>query len=466
MKVLIHCDQTNTKNILTLIEEQGYTIPCNCNGNHRCNGKVYSFDCSMVPKNSMTVEIPEYSEKISSISFSAKDRTPGPADTLLIDLGTTTVALALIDSKTKHLRNTHTFVNPQKKYGSDVISRIQASLDGMKSQLTQVITEALKVESENICKKNGQTVSDICQCYIGGNTTMIHLLLGYDLRSLSASPFEIKATMPVPFMYNNCNVTILPWQSAFVGGDLTAGFYSCRLDLSAGNSLLVDLGTNGEMILSCDHHYYSTSTAAGPAFEGNGLSYGCPGIPGAISHVTLRGLMPRLTTIDDKLPIGICGSGAISVAAELLRKNYVDADGILTEKFPSNGVLLARKQDGTSITFSANDFRTIQLAVAAIAAGIDTLCHTAGITSNEIQHLYVGGGLGFFIDLEDCITLNLFPSVPKESIHVMGNTCLQGLFRYATEDHLLVDSSQIALKNINLANSDYFQKKYITHLTY
>lgn len=164
-----------------------------------------------------------------------------------------------------------------------------------------------------------------------------------------------------------------PWISAFVGGDITAGLLSCHLPSSGENALFLDLGTNGEMVLNHKGKLYTAATAAGPAFEGNGLSCGCPGISGAISHVVLRTLFPSLTTINNAHPIGICGSGAISLCAELLRKHYVTSDGVLTEKFKTDGIVLSKSPDGKSITFLPEDLRSIQLAIAAIAAGIDIL---------------------------------------------------------------------------------------------
>lgn len=175
---------------------------------------------------------------------------------------------------------------------------------------------------------------------------MIHLLFGYDCTSLGHSPFTIKVPSPEPLSIGNCTVYTAPWISAFVGGDITAGLLSCHLPSSGENALFLDLGTNGEMVLNHKRKLYTAATAAGPAFEGNGLSCGCPGISGAISHVVLRNLFPSLTTINNAHPIGICGSGAISLCAELLRKHYVTSDGVLTEKFKTDGIVLSKSPDG------------------------------------------------------------------------------------------------------------------------
>ena len=160
---------------------------------------------------------------------------------------------------------------------------------------------------------------------------MIHLLFGYDCTSLGHSPFTIKVPSPGTTFHWKLHRLHRPLISAFVGGDITAGLLSCHLPSSGENALFLDLGTNGEMVLNHKGKLYTAATAAGPAFEGNYLSCGCPGILGAISHVVLRTLFPSLTTINNAHPIGICGSGAISLCAELLRKHYVTSDGVLTE---------------------------------------------------------------------------------------------------------------------------------------
>lgn len=464
MKVLIHADKNNNKNILALLEEQGYSLPCNCHGAHRCNGKNYSFDCSLIPTTPLEVELPASSRTIQSIALEDMQPDAGPADTLLIDLGTTTIALALIDSETGALRQCSTSANPQISYGADVIARIQASCTGSLPNMQHCIQHHLEEEAALLCRKNHQEPASLRFCYIGGNTTMIHLLMGYDCTSLGQSPFTIRASSPKPFIKNNCLVTIAPWISAFVGGDITAGLSACGMPDAHSTTLFVDLGTNGEMVLCHKGSLYTAATAAGPAMEGGGLSCGCPGIPGAIRSVHLRKLRPVLDTIGNQMPIGLCGSGAISLCADLLRKQYITKDGVLTDLFPPEGILLAQNPQGNSLRFTADDLRSVQLAVAAIAAGMDTLLEKAGITSSDVETLYLGGGFGFHLSLADCETIGLFPQIPISRIKVKGNSCLQGLYQHAIEktDFLLPESC-IAL---NLAEIASFQEHFIQHMVF
>lgn len=472
MQITIQADPTNTKTTLSLLEEMGYSLPCNCHGRRHCNGRNYSFDCSLVPKEPVTVNLPEsVSENIIGISLEDKIPVIGAGDTILIDLGTTTIALALIDRGNAELRQTSVFANPQKQYGSDVISRIHASIHGKREALMSMLQKALAENIRQICLKNHQAPDELTHCYIAGNTAMIHLLMGYDCTPLARSPFTLREASPSPFLYKNCKVQILPWFSAFVGGDIAAGMHACHMDdttvgKDSDTILLIDLGTNGEMLLRHKDLFYSTATAAGPAFEGNGLSCGCPGIPGAISAVRLMRLRPKLTTIGDLLPVGICGSGAVSLCSELLHHHYITPDGVLTEQFPSEGILLGHSPSNAPLYFTADDLRQIQLSIAAIAAGIDTLAYESGISPSDISTVYLGGGFGFYLDLEACRTLGLFSSIPISHIYPMGNTCLRGLFRCACETDISSLIPLPATRTISLAGHPCFQKQFIHHMTY
>ena len=464
MKVLIKADKNNKKNILTLLEEQGYSLPCNCQGTHRCNGKNYSFDCSLVPTSPLEVELSDTSHSIQSVALENMRPKTGLADTLLIDLGTTTLALALIDSETGALRQSTTSANPQISYGADIIARIQASYSGSLPDMQTCIQHHLEKETAHLCHKNHQEITSLRFCYIGGNTTMIHLLMGYDCSSLGHSPFTIQMPLPEPFTRGNCLVTIAPWISAFVGGDITAGLSACKLPESRSTALFVDLGTNGEMVLCHKGSVYTAATAAGPALEGGGLSCGCPGIPGAIRSVQLRKLRPVLDTISNQLPTGLCGSGAISLCAELLRKQYITKTGVLNNLFPPEGILLAQNPKGNSLRFTADDLRSVQLAIAAIAAGIDTLLQEAGLASSDVETLFLGGGFGFHLSLSDCETLGLFSDIPLSRIKVMGNTCLQGLYHWAVSQ--TAPTTPLNCISLNLAESSFFQKHFIQHMVF
>ncbi len=464
MLVTVNADKKNTKHILTLLEEMGYSLPCNCHGAHHCNGNPYSFDCSMIPKEPVTVTLPSSTQKIHGLSLENISPKKGPGDTLLIDLGTTTIALALIDRMSGELRQTSVFPNPGKRYGADIISRIRASMQGNKEIMQQELIHNLQTRIRLLCQRNQQDEGAITRCYLAGNTTMIHLLMGYDCTPLSSSPFRIAQQTPSAFFYKDCEIIIFPWITAFIGGDLTAGLYACDMNHSKKTSLLIDLGTNGEMILSHNSTLYAAATAAGPAFEGSSLSCGCPAIPGAVSRVVWKRNHPALTTIDNKIPVGLCGSGAISLTAELLRNEYLTSEGILSEKFPPAGILLGKRTDGTPLYFTADDLRNVQLSVAAIAAGMEAITRAAGISPMDLQQIYLGGGFGFFLNLSDCQTLHMFSSINPDVLQPMGNTCLKGMYLCATDDIRPQDIPSV--KFVNLAESELFKERFISHMTY
>lgn len=464
MKVHIDVRPDNKKNILTLLEELGYALPCNCHGAHLCNGRNYTFDCSLIPIEPIEIELPAISHKLRSIALEELTPQEGPGDTLLIDLGTTTIALALIRQEDGLLRQTTTFANPQSRFGADVIARIHAATSGAGHKLQQCVRDALRNEVSLLCRRNHQQLSELRHCYIGGNTTMIHLLMGFDCTSLGHSPFTIRESSPKPFEYNSCLVHIAPWISAFVGGDITAGLSACQMFKPHQTTLFVDLGTNGEMVLVHDGVFYTAAASAGPAFEGGGLSCGCPGIPGAIRSVSLRRLHPVLDTIDNKLPTGLCGSGAISLCGELIRHDYITKESILTDRFPEDGIFLSYDPQGNALRFTADDLRNVQLATAAIAAGIDTLLKEAGLDFSEVGQLYLGGGFGYHISLSDCDTLGLFSCIPSSRIETLGNTCLRGLYQWAlAEDAVRVPEN---CHSINLAEHSYFKQQFVQHMCF
>ena len=471
-----------------------------------------------------------------------------------IDLGTTTIAMSSYNmsdiSSICHSYNddnkntTAAFMNPLIPYGADVISRMGSAMNGKGEEMKRILWEFIAERTDRSAR----------HVLIGGNTAMIHILMGYDPASLTRAPFIPDVRPPQPFESEyipGATIHIVPWASAFIGGDIIAGLYAIdRLieenlsidpdsenfdnmnkgSRTSANRLFIDLGTNGEMVLmktsnksgindetltdgllnnNANRHteFYATATAAGPAFEGGGLSCGVPGIPGAISHVRLYPVRHKLTTIDNLYPIGLCGSGAVSIAAELYRKGYVNKDASLTDKFPSDGIFLCDTQNTISgfnasdtsdtncvqgtkneraLIFTADDLHEILLAKAAIAAGIKTLLKAAQLQPSDIDVLYLAGGFGYHISPDDCEILGMFPGIPAEKIIPAGNTCLQGLdilsdrcTENCTHNSLaslpqeadLYKSNDIMfpvpdMHIINLGNSDYFKKEYLMNVSF
>lgn len=466
MKKTIHAAPENTKTILDLAEEQGISVPCNCHGANVCGGRQYDFPCGLIPHSDITVSIPDKKSLTGIALASAPDRSILP-DTLLIDLGTTTVAMVFYHSAAKTVFHSITFENPQREFGADVISRIKYDVEFHNDYTLK----------EQICHKISKEFGDfnsshnlsIQTCFIGGNTTMIHLLLGLPLDGMTGSPFTPQPYQEFSFTYHGTDIYILPWLSAFIGGDITAGLLFLDFEKRTDTCLLADLGTNGELALLHDDTILTASAAAGPAFEGGGLSCGCPAVTGAVADFVWNPILPKLKTIGNKLPTGICGSGAISILSELIKHGYLLSSGMLADTFPVDGLLISKTPSSGDILFTAADVRQMQLATAAIGAGIDTLCKQAGISTDQISRLYLAGGFGYHMDIEKAARTGLFSNIDTSRITSVGNSCLNGLADISSCPAALserVHQLKKKCRELVLAENEYFQQQFIHHMTY
>lgn len=467
MTITIHATSENEKTIIDLAEEQGFSVPCNCHGANVCGGRQYDFPCGMIPHSDTTISLPDANEIMVTTLDAKTDKTILP-DSLLIDIGTTTVAMVFYHSAARTVFHSVTFTNPQRAYGADVISRIKYDVEFHNDYtLKKLICDEISNQFHTFFCLHSDI--KIKTCLIGGNTTMIHLLLGFPLDGMAKSPFTPYSCNELHLCYHNTDVYILPWLSAFIGGDITAGLLSLDFDKRTDTCLLADLGTNGELALLHDGMLFTAGTAAGPAFEGGGLSCGCPAIPGAISDMTWNPIIPKLQTIGNKLPVGICGSGAVSILSELITHGYLLPSGILADKFPDTGILIGKTAAAKDIRFTAEDVRQMQLAVAAIGAGIDALCRQAEISLADVDHFYLAGGLGHHMHIEKASLTGLFSNMDTDRITPVGNSCLSGLAAISSKLSTLTDRTShvkdICREHI-LADDDYFQQQFIRHMTY
>lgn len=460
----------NKKNILDLIEEQHHIpLPCNCHGANTCGGMQYDFPCSLVPEKDITVSIPERKD-FRGLSLETSQSLEYMPDTLLIDLGTTTVAMVYYNAPHQTVFCSEVFPNPQLPFGSDVISRIKYDVEFHDEHaLRNCIRDELSKRYDAVVARHKNM--HIRTCLIGGNTTMIHLLSDLSLKGMMGAPFSPCPDSSVRFEQKSgdTDIILLPWLSAFIGGDILSGMLYLDFDRRSDTCLLADLGTNGELALLYKNQIYTAGTAAGPAFEGSGLKHGSPAVPGAICDITLGKIMPRLQTIENKLPTGICGSGAISILSELLSCGYMDSSGILTPKFPEEGLMICKSRENRNIIFTPDDVRQMQLAIAAISAGIDALCHKAGIKTSQIDHLYLAGGLGYHINISKAAVTGLLSDVNLSNVTAVGNSCLLGLASLSSSPHLLWERARhirYISNEIVLADDDFFQNQFIRHMTY
>ena len=390
---------------------------------------------------------------------------------IAIDIGTTTIAVQLLAMESGKKLATHTSINHQRSHGADVISRIMASTQGKGAELQELIRKDLSEGIRKVLEKTEMSPTQVKEVVIAGNTTMIHLLMGYDCKGLGEYPFTPVNIDMITDSYEkivgddllDATVYILPGISTFVGGDIVAGLYTCDVDTDDEYSLLIDLGTNGEIALGNKERIMVTSTAAGPAFEGGNITFGVGSIEGAISGVTINEKGTSVKTIADKPAVGICGTGVIEAVSELVKAELVDETGCLDDEYFDDGYPLAEGTDGTQIMLTQADIREIQLAKAAVRAGVETLFLRYGITKEAVSHVYLAGGFGFKLDCEKAIAIGMLPECFGNKIEAVGNSSLGGVVRFllAKEERERVSAIGKDAVEINLSADKDFNQLYM-----
>ncbi|MCD8218732.1 MAG: ASKHA domain-containing protein [Clostridiales bacterium] len=407
---------------------------------------------------------------------------------IAIDIGTTTIAVSLIGRAGGKVCNTVTRINHQRAYGADVISRIQAANDGKLGELSHSIRMDLYESMGKLLSGAGVTFSQIRRVAIAGNTTMGHLLMGYPCETLGVYPFDpvnIETTQVrfeelfgtaaaemaeqegVPHYAGEENaVILLPGISTYVGADIAAGLLVCGFDHREEVNVLIDLGTNGEMAIGNREKILVTSTAAGPAFEGGNISCGMGSVSGAICQVEISGTEVTCETIGGKAPLGLCGTGVIESAYELLKEEWIDETGMLDEDYFDDGFPLAKTPDGEDISFSQKDVREIQLAKSAVRAGLETLLLRYGVTYDEVSHVYLAGGFGYRMNLEKATGIGLLPEELLEKTEAAGNSSLGGAVEYLTGEGADTRMERIIgiSEEIPLASDKDFNRFYTDYM--
>ena len=452
----------------------------------------YRLACQSYPTEEYKVEIPELEETIEVLSQWENQRTEeilkntaeGTAEKtenalygICIDIGTTTLAALLVNLETEADCQTAVSVNHQRAYGSDVLSRISASNGGKKWEIQRCIRQDLQKLIRELLQKEKITEQQIQRIVIAGNTTMCHLLRGFSCETLGVAPFlpvdlswmEGSAADFLGMKELDTKVVILPGISAFVGADIMAGIAKMNMHRSEGYHLLLDIGTNGEMVLGNCRHMYVTSTSAGPAFEGGNISCGMAGIPGVISHVfmeeTGKAGFQVIGEADGEnkkkqQAIGICGTGMIDLVYELRKHQMIDEHGTYSDLYFDTGYELAGK-----VKFTQNDIREIQMAKAAIRAGVDILVKKAGIAFDEVDDCYLAGGFGTKIDITKAAGIGLIPKELEMKTIPAGNTVLAGtkevLLGRISKDEL--EKIQTMADVINLAEENDYEELSLLH---
>ncbi|MDF2802797.1 MAG: hypothetical protein K0S61_2700 [Anaerocolumna sp.] len=436
--------------------------------------------CKAYPINNCKIAVEVEDENTFEILSDFKESLPKDVSALskeyaiAVDIGTTTIAISLVELECTRIVNTYTRVNHQRLFGADVISRIKASNEGKRKELQKSICKDLLEGFEKIRAEIDNAL--VREIVIAGNTTMGHLLLGFNLNSLGVYPFKpvdislIQKSYWDVFhdSYFNCLVTILPGISAFVGGDIVAGLYFSDFMNKDDINLFLDLGTNGEMAVGNREKLLVTSTAAGPAFEGGNITWGMGSVQGAISNATIHDGKVSYETIGGKGPIGICGTGVIAIMSELLKAGIVDSTGLLKEDYRREGYIIANSPAGQDITFTQNDIRELQLAKAAVRTGIEILLLRYGVQYENIDKVYLAGGFGYKIDQDKSINIGLLPKEFTGKIEAVGNTSLGGAIKYLKDNNAIKAFEQLKTitQEINLPMDEKFNDFYLSYIDF
>lgn len=439
----------------------------------------YRLACRVIAKDGMEVEVDIEKDKTFQI-VSSYERVRERAEVnisegygVAIDIGTTTVAMELIDLHTVEIVGMHTTLNSQKQYGADVISRINFSANGgverLKNCIQQDILEGIEVLRDQVKAMQ----SDIKKVVIAGNTTMLHTLLGLNCESLGCYPFTPTILDLVEYSFKEvfkqskieANLTLLPGISTYVGADITSGLYYCKLDKANSVKLFIDIGTNGEMAIGNKGKIISLATAAGPAFEGGNISKGVGSINGAICAASYEGRQFICKTIGGGSPIGICGSGLIDVMAECIKHELIDETGYIVDESEE---IVIYEDNKNRITLTQADIRQVQLAKAAIRAGVEALIQNYGVNYEEIEAVYLAGGFGKYITKESMVILGLIPREIERKVIKVGNSALGGCVDYLVEKNSL--NNLMSIRNncqaINLAESIEFNDLFVQHMMF
>ena len=412
---------------------------------------------------------------------------------MAFDLGTTTLVGYLLDGLTGETLAVASAANPQAAYGADVISRAEYAVQGGGAELRRCVEDALATLVRQAAEEAGRSPEQILLAAVAGNTCMHHLWLGLSPASLIQAPYRPVLRAPLDLPAAACRLPIhpvgrvlaLPNLAGFVGADTAACLLAAGFHRRERPALLVDIGTNGELVLGDRRRRLACSTAAGPAFEGANISQGMRGGPGAIDHVTLEGDTLRCHVIGGGKAAGLCGSGLVDAAARLLALGVIDATGRMAgaEELPPAlaGRIVQRdgqpafvltppsdSRDGQPVVLTQRDVRELQLAKAAIAAGIALLAQSWGIALGDIPEVLLAGAFGSFMDLDCAYAIGLLPPELEGRARPIGNAAGTGARLAALSAGQLRLCTRLAGETacLDLAAHPEFQTRYFTAMNF
>ncbi|MFH2115915.1 MAG: ASKHA domain-containing protein [Spirochaetota bacterium] len=391
-----------------------------------------------------------------------------------VDIGTTTVAAYLVDFGTGEVLTAASCLNSQRAWGADVIARIDHA--GKDPANLAYLAELARADSTDLANRLLASVDAshdaLREISVVGNTTMLHLFAGVDPSGIAVAPFtpvftalQRRQAREYDLPYPKASVTLGPSVAGYVGADLLAGIRAVGLEDRENLSLILDLGTNGEMALGNKDGIVACATAAGPAFEGAAISCGTGGVAGAIDSLFWNEGRLEWTTIGGLNPIGVCGSGIIDAAACLVRGGIADDTGAFVKPWGDEGYPLAGS-NGKSIRFTQGDMRQIQLAKAAVAAGIASMLDDIGAGLDEVESVFLAGGFGSYLRPESAAAIGLIPPLLLPKVQAVGNAAGHGAVRmllFRNEGEALSSLAK-AVRYLELSGSDYFRDRFVEEL--
>ncbi len=401
-----------------------------------------------------------------------------------VDIGTTTLALYLIDLEDGNVIDVASTYNSQMRFGDDVITRIvQATENNELDLINMAVINDINNMLTLILNNRGIDPDKVDQVVVAGNPTMTQLFLSLDPSAIREEPYVPTAnTFPLAYAGElklktrpSAPVYIFPSVASYVGGDIVSGVLASGIHKKEELSLFMDIGTNGEIVLGNSEFMVTAACSAGPCFEGSGIKHGMRATEGAIENIKINRETRELTlkVVGDTKPIGICGSGMIDAISEMFLTGILDQKGKLHKdesrsvRFGPDGLeYLIYAGEEKDIVLAEPDIENILRAKAAIHAGIAILLSEVGFTFDDIQKVYIAGGFGKFLDIEKAIILGMLPDMPREKFEFLGNTSIVGAYLCSLSRDLRDEAEDIASKMtyLELSTSSTFMDEYVSGL--
>ena len=418
---------------------------------------------------------------------------PGDTSTrnfgIAFDIGTTTISGQLADLNTKQILGTKAKFNRQASFGSDVITRIIfAQEENGLERLHHAVIDGMNAIIQELVKEHNIDLNDVTCCMCAGNTTMIHLLLRVDPTFIRREPYVPTVNFTPVIRASEAGIKInprgllscVPGVSGYLGGDITAGILACGIVDSLKISLLIDIGTNGEIALGNKDWLISCAASAGPAFEGSGVVSGMRAIKGAIQKVKInpKNFRVSVTTIAKIPPEGICGSGYIDILSESLKAGIINKNGKINKDLKIRSIrqgeygeefLISPKEETeseTDIVITEMDIENLKRAKAAIFAAASILVKQMGLSFKDIDKIFVAGGFGTSLDIENAISVGLLPDLPRDRFLFVGNSSLVGSRRILFSSEAIIRAEEIAKKTtyFELSVEAKYMDEYVSAL--